>query len=243
MLELVADVQVSCMVSVLCSFLIVLAEAWLRVCAAIQHLRERASTARLCPGTNDVGTFVVGAATMSDVHELTGLFMKDYMECHRRMHANVRGTAAEWLTALGEIDFEAVLQEVSGGSGSSVRLLKCSKLGQDGVGTGAAAGYVLYELRTKGPPGRRRHYCELVNIVVSGDHQGCGAGRRLMEALHQDLAATATRQADDLRLYVAEKNAGPLAWYRRLGFQHVGWQSEVVGNVEVRFLRMAKRQA
>jgi len=126
MLELVADVQVSCMASVLCSFLIVLAEAWLRVCAAIQHLRERASTARLCPGTNDVGTFVVGAATMSDVHELTGLFMKDYMECHRRMHANVRGTAAEWLTALGEIDFEAVLQEVSGGSGSSVRLLKCS---------------------------------------------------------------------------------------------------------------------
>lgn len=242
MLELVADVQASCMVSVLCSFFFVLADAWLRVCAAIQHLRDRASTARLCPGTNDAGTFVVGAATMSDVHELTGLFMNDYVERHRRMHAKVRGTAAEWQTALGEIDFEAVLQEVSGGSGSSIRLLKCSKLGKDGVGTGTVVGYVLYELRTKGPPGRRQHYCELVNIVVSHDHQGCGAGRRLMEALHQDLGTTAKRQADDLRLYVAENNAGPLTWYQRLGFQHVGWQSEKVGDTEVRFLRMAKRQ-
>jgi len=189
-------------------------------------------------------------ATVADARALRELYMQDYVDCHRRVHPGAAGAArAEaWETVLGAVDFEALLEEVegtrkSGGSHGSVRLLKCVATATSGAEAHCIVGYVLYELREKGPSRRRQRYCELVNIVVRANWRGCGAGRRLFEALCEDLACTAPAQAGDLRLYVAERNVGPLAWYRRLGFQNAGWQSELVGDTTVRFLRMARRSS
>lgn len=191
--------------------------------------------------------FVVCQATPRDAAALTDLYERGYVTCHRNMH---RGSAAcasldDWRNALGRMDFEEVLCEVFANKGTGdVRILKCAE--EDAAGTpgrGRLVGYVLYELREKGPKTRRQRFCELVNIVVSAEHRGCGAGKKLFEALCADLASSAAVQATDIRLFVAERNAGPLAWYRRLGFENAGWQSEQLGSAEVKFLRMVRRTA
>jgi len=193
-------------------------------------------------------SFVVCKATARDVQALRKLYERDYVTCHRNCHPGAAGAASEadWRSALGDADFEAVIDEVASNNGAgSVRLLKCVEVEGSGPQShGKLVGYVLYELREKGSPRRRQRYCELVNIVVSEDHRGCGAGRRLFEALRSDLAGTASAaQAGDLRLYVAERNLGPLAWYRRMGFQDAGWQTERLNGAEVRFLRMTRRSS
>lgn len=131
-------------------------------------------------------------------------------------------------------------------STAKVRLLKCverSSIGSGGEKQPKLVGYVLYELREKGPRRSRQRYCELVNIVVRGEYRGCGAGRYLFEALRRDLEKTAVAEAGDLRLFVAERNIGPLAWYRRLGFVVAGSQTEHIGGVQVNFVRMVLRHS
>lgn len=178
---------------------------------------------------------------------------------------------SEWEEKLGVIDFEDVISEMSGkvgaakqaGRGSKgdkvkrrdgartsadmpVRLLKCVEHASPGSDTDAKptlVGYILYEVRTKKERQRaRQHYCELINIVVREDYRGCGAGRFLFEALRADLKKTAPAEAGDLRLYVAERNTGPLTWYQRLGFVRAGFQTEEIGGVPVTFVRMVLRQ-
>ncbi|CAK0802291.1 unnamed protein product [Prorocentrum cordatum] len=148
--------------------------------------------------------------------------------------AHPRLNAALGEDALGRVDFASVLDEVvATHARGTVRLVKATSGGR-------CIGYVLYELRKKGPARSRQHFCELVNIVVRPEQRGCGAGRRLFEALERDLETTASREARDMRLYVAERNGGPREWYRRMGFEDAGWQTEQVGGEQVRFLRMCE---
>lgn len=186
--------------------------------------------------------FEVCRPSLRDAAALSELYRQDYVECHRRQQGGKAGVAsvATWEEALGAVDFEAVIGDVaSRKTAGSVRLLKCVEKDRPG----SLLGYVLYELREKGSARKKQRYCELVNIVVRHEHQGCGAGRALFDALRSDLVQTAPVQADDLRLYVAKSNSGPLAWYRRLGFVDAGWQSERINGVQVDFLRMARRTA
>jgi len=204
--------------------------------------------------------FVVQEASLSDAQALSKLFQQDYLEWHRGLHEEVPAGAAgqaEWEAALGAVDFEEVLSppasEPAGKAGKkkkagkgrpaatgaerTVRLLKCTE--RKTSGRSLLVGYVLYELREKGPRTARQKYCELVNIVVQSSSRGHGAGRVLFEGLRADLAASAPEFALDLRLYVAERNLAPTAWYRRMGFQDSGWQQEEIGGDKVCFKRMA----
>lgn len=199
-------------------------------CSQAMKLEQKVRTFSGC-------SFSVCAAGPDDVGALELLHDQDYVQAHKRMHKKPAANASteEWETALGHVDFSALLQTPGGCTAGTVRLLKCV---EDGRGP-SPIGYVLYELREKGSPGKRRQsYCELVNIVVGSEHRGCGAGRILLDALRADLAATAPSRSEDVRLYVAERNAGPRAWYTRLGFTPAGWQTECIGGAEVRFLRM-----
>lgn len=194
--------------------------------------------------------FVVSAAGPSDVEALNVLYQQDYLQAHMRMHGDVaRASTEEWETALGPIDFASLLDSRGCSSEGDVRLLTCveddnGNLITQGCRAGDTCrpvGYVLYELREKGSPGKRRQrFCELVNIVVNARHRGCGAGRLLFDALCDDLAATAPGRAGDLRLFVAERNVGPREWYKRLGFKDAGWQIEHLAGKEVRFVRMMR---
>jgi len=181
-------------------------------------------------------SFTVCAAVPADAAALTAMYSKDYVQVHRQMHEKPAADAStqEWEEALGKTDFLSVLQQTKSSPTGEVRLLKCVAEGSDDP-----IGYVLYELREKGPKGKnRQRFCELVNIVVKSDYRGCGAGGLMFKALRADLALTAPSHATDLRLFVAERNASPTAWYTRLGFTEAGWQSECLGGSEVRFLRM-----
>lgn len=185
--------------------------------------------------------FVVTQAGPRDAAALSELYEQDYLEGHRQLHEGPAGRACgeAWRSALGPIDFDAVLGEAAANRNTGdVRLLKCVE-----VSSGCVVGYVLYELREKGSKTRRQRFCELVNIVVRKDRQSCGAGRRLFEAVCADLSASATtrEQSADMRLFVAERNEKPLLWYRRLGFTPAGWQSEKLNSTEVKFMRMARR--
>jgi ribosomal protein S18 acetylase RimI-like enzyme len=184
-------------------------------------------------GMQSQSRFRVRPASLGDAASLTSLYHQDYLHVHRRMHGEQAKDASieEWEEALGPIDFSEVLSKPT----DEVKVLTCvdDDYGQSPIG------YIVYEFRTKGARGKRRqHYCELVNIVVQSKYQGHGAGRLLFEALCKDVPATAPEHADDLRLFVAERNVGPKAWYTRLGFKHAGWQTERLGGVDVRFLRM-----
>mmetsp|Transcript_100176 Transcript_100176/g.311572 ORF Transcript_100176/g.311572 Transcript_100176/m.311572 type:complete len:255 (-) Transcript_100176:201-965(-) len=217
----------------LCGLPLLLLDAWpaaARLAARLLAAKPRPAVVRR--------HFDVCEAAPSDAGTLSELYWEDYVTCHRRLHRGA-ASAADWEAALGPVDFENVIREAAGGR-SSVRLLKCVDLKDQGPRS--LVGYVLYELREKGPPHKRQRYCELVNIVVRSQHRGCGAGRLLFEALREDLVRTAPARAGDLRLFVDKSNAGPLEWYRRLGFQEAGKQSECVGGTQVNFLRMAKRQ-
>lgn len=194
------------------------------------------------------------------------MFRRDYLHRHQMLFS---GGASEqagdeaWETSLGKVDFESLLlgksrqprppqklvrgakQKGAGGrSGNSnddrnqVNVLACVERGE----SGALVGYVLYELREKGPASRRQQYCELVNIVVREQSRGLGAGRLLFEALEADLAQHAAGHASDLRLYVAERNEAPLAWYKRLGFKEAGHQWETIGEEPIHFYRLAWRR-
>merc|ERR1711972_8137 len=98
----------------------------------------------------------------------------------------------------------------------------------------------LYELREKGSSTKRQQYCEIVNIVVNAQHRGKGAGRLLYEHLLHHLQRYHSLYAKDLRLYVAENNEAPRAWYARLGFRESGWQTEKIHGTEIKFVRMIK---
>lgn len=216
-------------------------EFWTRLLAhyrALLRLAVAAAASAPPLACEPNATFEVCTPSASDADVLADLY-GNYVGCHCSLHLDSASTSAsvsQWEEALGFVDFPAVLEEVAAnGSSGDVRLLKC-------VHGGHCIGYVLYELRKKGPKSNRQHYCELVNIVVRPDRRSCGAGRRLFEALEQDLRRTAAKEAADLRLYVAERNTGPMAWYRRIGFVDAGWQVERVGGAPVRFLRMVRRQ-
>jgi len=175
--------------------------------------------------------FTVCAAEAADAPALNSLYEEDYIHAHRKMHDKPAANASseEWQAALGPINFSDVLMSTS----EEVRLLKLHSEADGCVG------YILYELREKGPHGKRRQrFCELVNVVVSSNHRGCGAGRLLLDALLADVASNAPGHNGDLRLFVAERNAAPRAWYKRLGFADAGWQTECVAGSDVRFLRM-----
>jgi ribosomal protein S18 acetylase RimI-like enzyme len=176
--------------------------------------------------------FTVSAATPDDASALAEMYERDYLQAHRSMHKKQASgaTLQEWEVALGPINFHEVLS----GALEGVKLLKCTAQGST-----TPIGYILYEMREKGPRGKKRQrFCELVNIVVDSKHRGCGAGRLLFDALRMELASSNPAHAGDLRLFVAERNEGPLAWYRRLGFTDAGWQSESLGGSEIQFLRM-----
>eukprot|EP00931_Biecheleriopsis_adriatica_P068250 TRINITY_DN42231_c0_g1_i1.p1 TRINITY_DN42231_c0_g1~~TRINITY_DN42231_c0_g1_i1.p1 ORF type:complete len:266 (+),score=59.07 TRINITY_DN42231_c0_g1_i1:93-800(+) len=198
-------------------------------------------------------SFEVRQAIANDAKALSSLYQQDYVDCHRGLHSDIPAgdaAVAEWEAALGAVDFDDVLaappqplrQKIQPKAGrkqipeNSVRLLKCTARNSK---SGTPVGYVLYEIREKGPRTARQRYCELVNIVVQESSRGCGAGRALFDALREDLVQTAPEHAGDLRLFVAERNLGPLEWYRRIGFRESGWQTETIGGSTVRFVRMA----
>lgn len=204
--------------------------------------------------------FMVCQATMDDVRVLSEIYAEDYVACHRTVHRRSPAGAAaaeEWEAALGPVDFKSVLEDViANKGGGEVRLLKCVEVfshatstSPDGGGACNATsnrpvGYVLYELRQKfqkGPKKRPQRFCELVNIVVRQELRGAGAGRCLFEAFCKNLQETASQQAEDIRLFVAESNVEPIQWYRRLGFRDAGFQSEQVGGQEVKFVRMIRK--
>jgi ribosomal protein S18 acetylase RimI-like enzyme len=180
----------------------------------------------------------IRTAKTSDAAAILSLHDRDYVGAHRDIYAEAVSLAAsdkEWGDALGNMDFAEVLSGIKKGD-QDVRLLVC-----EDTSTAALVGYILCELRSKGSKKKKQLYCEVVNVVVSESHRGCGAGRLLFEALCTDVSNAAPNHAKDLRLYVAEQNLGPTAWYRRLGFCDSGWQSETVGTDEVKFLRMIRR--
>jgi len=199
-------------------------------------------------------SFVVREAEIHDVNRLQELYMQNYVMSHSRQYSGLISSARteDWESALGQIDFQGVLEEQlrtrkatkRQGQGS-VRLLVCTQqfTGADGAQAShhKLVGYVLYELRSKGHSRSKQRSCELVNIVVLSSCPGNSSGRRLFGALCDDLQKTAPAEAQDLRLYVAERNLTPLEWYHRLGFKESGGQSEIVSGTSVRFLRMILR--
>jgi len=200
-----------------------------QVCQDAKTSKDKAKDASLR------SRFTVCAAVPADAAALASLYEEDYLQAHRHMHEKPAAGASieEWQAALGPIDFPDVLMSNS----DEVRLLKLQYI--DDSGEPSVVGYILYELREKGPHGKRRQrFCELVNIVVHSKHRGCGAGRLLFEALCDDVASKAPSHMGDLRLFVAERNTAPRAWYKRLGFTDAGWETECVGGADVRFLRM-----
>lgn len=183
----------------------------------------------------------VRVAKAADVSAVLQLYNRDYVGAHQRMYAEAEELDAsedQWSEALGNVDFAEVLKGMKAGD-EDVRLLVCV----DRSKGSKVVGYALCELRSKGPKKKKQLYCELVNIVVAKSHHGCGAGRYLFEAFVEDAKQAAPGHAQDLRLFVAEKNQQPLSWYRRLGFRDSGWQVERVGGAEVRFLRMIRKEA
>jgi len=214
---------------VVCGVALLVLERWSCAPLLTSQVRQDAATSKAQP------RFTVCAAEAADAAALTSLYEQDYLHAHRQMHEKSSAGASikEWQAALGPIDFSELLMN----SSDEVRLLKLECI-DDGCDP-SLVGYILYELREKGPRGKgRQRFCELVNIVVCSKHRGCGAGRLLFEALCSDVASNAPRHIGDLRLFVAERNADPRAWYTRLGFADAGWQTECVGGSEVRFLRM-----
>jgi ribosomal protein S18 acetylase RimI-like enzyme len=163
-----------------------------------------------------------------------------YIGAHSRIYAEaaaLEASDAEWGEALGNVDFKMVLKGMKAGE-EDVRLLVCVDLS-----CGTVVGYVLCELRSRGLKKKNKQlWYELVNIVVDEGYRGRGAGRHLFEAARADVKKSAPAHANDLRLFVAEKNEGPLGWYRRIGFKESGWQSETVGRAKVQFLRMIRRE-
>lgn len=183
----------------------------------------------------------VRVARAADVSAVLQLHDKDYVSAHQHMYAEAAELDAsddQWGEALGNVDFAEVVKGMKAGD-EDVRLLVCVDRNKGSK----VVGYALCELRSKGPKKKKQLYCELVNIVVAKSHHGCGAGRYLFDAFVADVKQAAPGHADDLRLFVAEKNQRPLAWYRRLGFRDSGWQVENVGGAEVRFLRMIRKEA
>jgi ribosomal protein S18 acetylase RimI-like enzyme len=186
------------------------------------------------------GSYKVCPPSPSDAAGLQQLYNDDYVKAHIQMHPFVWGAStSDWEEALGPVDFEALIRDRS----KDVRLLKCVEA-EDSVPMEERPplGYILYEFRTKGSPGKKpQRYCEVVNVVVGKAHQGSGLGRLLFQEMEADIEQSFKSHKGDLRLFVAKANARPMQWYRRLGFQDVGWQKESLGRAEVPFLRMTKK--
>jgi len=187
-------------------------------------------------------SYTVCTPSPTDVKMLKQLYNDDYVQAHRQMHPSAHAASiADWEAALGPVDFDAVIRDQDA-AGGDVRLLKCVKDDSSAPpDEQPPMGYILYELRTKGTPGKRpQRYCEVVNVIVGKNQQGSGLGRLLYEEMLVDLEKTAKAHAGDVRLFVAKANARPLQWYRRLGFKDAGWQKECLGEIEVQFLRMMR---
>lgn len=183
-------------------------------------------------------SFTVRAPKRVDVHALETLYDFDYVEAHRHCHGGAATTASRevWADALGRIEFDGVLADIAqNGTSSPFRLVTCVEDKSNVV-----VGYVLGELREKGPKKHRQFYTELVNIVVRSDFRSCGAAKLLFSAFREELARSAPKHSGDVRLYVAEQNKPPTDWYRRLGFKDSGWQAEIMGGEKVLFRRMIR---
>jgi len=196
-------------------------------------------------GKTGKGCYTVCSPSLTDAAGLQQLYDDAYVKAHIQMHPSVWGASrSDWEEALGPVDFEALMREQLKGK-ADVRLLKCVETGDSVPIDGQPPlGYILYEFRTKGSPGKKpQRYCEVVNVVVGKKHQGCGLGRLLFQEMEADIEQTFKSHKGDLRLFVAKANSRPLQWYRRLGFQDAGWQKESLGKAEVSFLRMTKKTA
>lgn len=220
----------------------------MKVCNALHHclggLLFPASTVNSrSNGKTGKGCYTVCSPSLTDATGLQQLYNDAYIKAHIQMHPSVRGAStSDWEEALGPVDFEALMRDQSKGK-ADVRLLKCVEAGDSvPMEERPPLGYILYEIRTKGSPGKRpQRYCEVVNVVVGKTHQGCGLGRLLFQEMEADIDQTFKSHKGDLRLFVAKANSRPLQWYRRLGFQDAGWQKESLGKAEVPFLRMTKK--
>lgn len=206
-----------------------------------------AKTDSACKHSQSRASYAVCAPLLGDVTSLQQLYDQDYVQAHIKMHPSVgKGVSVgDWEEALGPVDFEAVICAQTKTPGD-VRLLKCVQIA-DSVPPEEQAplGYILYELRAKGSPGKKpQRYCEIVNVVVGHKQQGGGLGRLLFEEMVADIEKSAKSHCGDLRLFVAKENARPLEWYRRLGFQDAGWQKECLGGKsDVSFLRMTRKSS
>jgi ribosomal protein S18 acetylase RimI-like enzyme len=214
-------------------------------------------------------SFAIMEPSLKDALQLAKLYKVDYVGIHSCVHSDLDGvnqaTFEEWEKALGPVDFNAVIADVAAAAGVQAKKVKSGKNAKTGGGRGGkgrqepvvgifkctekqapsgkqspVVGYILFELREKGSSTKRQQYCEIVNIVVSSHHRGLGAGRLLYEHLLRHLQECHPTHAKDMRLYVAERNDAPRAWYSRLGFRESGWQSEQVQGTEVKFVRMIK---
>lgn len=203
----------------------------------------------MCIATNidacEKVTFHVSKPTLKDATALNCLYENDYVQCHRGLFDGSAASASmpEWKDALGDVDFRDVIRDTLADKGTgSVRLLKCTvSSGSKLLDVERPVGYVLYELRSKGPKKNRQRFCELVNIVVDDRYRGNGAGSVLLEALLDDLDKTAKAESGDVRLFVAEQNIAPANWYKRMGFAPSGFQNEKVGGDDVKFVRMIRK--
>lgn len=218
--------------------------------SAVRHCLPKgligaSKTCNISESLKSRGSYTVCAPSLQDVTGLQLLYNQEYVQAHIQMHPSVTKTTsiADWEEALGHVDFEAIIRAQLKSPGD-VRLLKCIQIaGSVPPEEQPPLGYILYELRTKGSPGKKpQRYCEVVNVVVGKKQQGNGLGRLLFEEMVADIEKSARPHSGDLRLFVAKANVRPLDWYRRLSFQDAGWQKECVGGkTEVSFLRMTRK--
>lgn len=203
------------------------------------------NTCSACKPSKSQCSYAVCAPLLGDVLSLQQLYNEDYVQAHIKMHpsASKGVSVGDWEEALGHVDFEAVIRAQSKAP-EDVRLLKCVQIdGSVPLEQRPPLGYILYELRTKGSPGKKpQRYCEVVNVVVGHKQQGNGLGRLLFEEMVADIEKSTKSHCGDLRLFVAKENARPLEWYRRLDFKDAGWQKECLGGKsDVLFVRMTRK--